>query len=343
MIIVAAALAMMIALAAAYTLYWHRVADRVLKQANSWSAGAGWSLETDAAEVKGFPFSMNLLAQSPLIKWTYGTNSWQWQMPDTVMRSRPWRPGRVEIEASGTHRLLGGEQGDIVLHATQALAEANGIGSDTWSVWVRLNETTVRTDVVPVLAVRFLFLDSKWQRQDAGAATLQFSLDVRNSTLPPAWHALSGRILERLAAEGLIDHFPAGAAGPSEAALQWRDAGGALRIRSLSTKTEAMTLSGEGVFDLDAVLQPQGRLTARVKGARKFIDRLVSYGAVGPRTGSSLRLVLAALSGGNDLVRIPLSVRKQQVYIGPVPVFRLKPVRWGMDCGTAGTSERMSC
>ena len=109
----------------------------------------------------------------------------------------------------------------------------------------------------------------------------------------------------------------------------WRDGGGVLDISALSLDWNGLRLTADGTFALDRELQPEGALSARIDGVDKAVDSLVAAGTLDARAGFAVKIANKALAGGKDgATPLPLSIQERRFYAGPVPLFRLKPIRW---------------
>jgi hypothetical protein len=158
-------------------------------------------------------------------------------------------------------------------------------------------------------------------RIDAGdvavPAFLGLPLGDRVGTL-----GLSGEVLGRL---------PSGPA--AEALARWRDAGGTVEVERLEVDHGPLSLNASGTVALDAALQPVGAFTARIRGFVETVELLRKKGVVRGRDAVTAQLILGALAkkpddGGPAILSLPLSVQDRRLYVGPVAITRIPPVRW---------------
>jgi hypothetical protein len=117
--------------------------------------------------------------------------------------------------------------------------------------------------------------------------------------------------------------------GPRREALhRWRAAGGKLEIQALSLVWGELSLNGHGTLVLDRELRPEGRITTRVRGLPKTLDRLADAGVIKRNVAATIKFALLALAGagGNGEMVVPVTLRDGSLYLGPVPLLRLSPV-----------------
>ena len=91
---------------------------------------------------------------------------------------------------------------------------------------------------------------------------------------------------------------------------------------------QALKLRADGTFALDTNLQPEGAMTAVIDGIDRTADALIAAGTIDAKTAFAAKIANRALSFGKRSARLPLSIQKQRLYFGPVPILRLKPIRW---------------
>ena len=114
----------------------------------------------------------------------------------------------------------------------------------------------------------------------------------------------------------------------SDVLSRWREAGGALELRSFEVDWGEMALRGDGTFALDENLQPQSALAVEIDGIEKISEKLVAAGAIDARIAFAAKAANQLFSLGGGPARLPISIQQQRLYLGPVPLFKVKPVRW---------------
>ena len=114
--------------------------------------------------------------------------------------------------------------------------------------------------------------------------------------------------------------------------LAWRDAGGALEVTSLGLSYGPLNMLGDGTVALDRDGQPEGAFTAHLTGFPEAIDAFRKAGLMTRRDADTAQVVLGLLArgplGGPRTLDVPLTLQDRTVSLGPVALFRLKPVDW---------------
>jgi hypothetical protein len=141
-----------------------------------------------------------------------------------------------------------------------------------------------------------------------------------------------GNRLDRLELDALLrGTVPS---GPPAAALRaWRDAGGVLDIRQGTAQWGTLEVSGSGTLALDKAMQPMAALSVVVKGLDQAIDGLAQASLISSRDARLATLATAALAqpaadGDGRELRLPLSIQDRTVFLGPLKLMRLPPIRW---------------
>lgn len=327
------AVGVLIAACAGYSVYWYMAAGEIRAGIDRWiddRRAKGWTVELGTPSVTGFPFRLNLSLQTPVLAGP--GNQWRWELPNVQAAARPWALNRIEMSAPGVHTVKTAEQ-VAALTLARAEGELDIRGGQPRFLLVRLAGVEwvepggVRTRI-DTLTVRAEDGVSVGESSQPGTTGLGIALDARKVVLPQAWKPPLGVGLNRLS----IDAVAVGPFEPRgklpEALARWRDAGGTLEVRAFALDWEALSLRGDGTFALDENLQPQGAMTAEIEGVEKTSDALIAAGVINARTAFAAKVANRALSLGGGPARLPVSIQRQRLYLGPVPLFRLKPVRW---------------
>ncbi len=323
----------LIAICTGYTVYWYSAAAEIRAGIDSWAQDRranGWTVELGEPTVTGFPFRLNLSLQAPVLAGS--GNLWRWEMPNAEASARPWEPTDIKMSVPGVHNLQTRE-GPVVLTLASAEGGLNIRSGKPRKIFVRLTgvdwsqSRKIRTQI-DTLIVRIEDAVLADRKTGNGVTGMGIAIDARNVTLPQAWKPPLGTGLSRMSVEAVaIGPFePRGTL--SDALARWRNAGGALEISVLALDWEALSLRGDGTFALDENLQPQGAMVAEIGGVEKTSDALIAAGVIDARTAFAAKVANRALSFGGGPVRLPVSIQRQRLYLGPVPLLRLKPISW---------------
>ncbi|MGB0629305.1 MAG: DUF2125 domain-containing protein [Alphaproteobacteria bacterium] len=324
---------LLIAVCAGYTIYWYSAAGQIRSGIDRWAENRrakGWTVELGEFSITGFPFRLDLFFQTPVLAGP--GNQWRWEMPNAQASARPWMLTDISMSVPGVHTLKTEKQ-SVALTLSRADGELKIRSGQPQFLLVRLagvdwvEPGAIRTRI-DILSVRIEDGVSAGPESENGTTGLGIAVDARKVVLPEALKPPLGTGLNRLS----IDAVAVGPFEPrgtlSEALARWRDAGGALEVLAFALDWESLSLRGDGTFALDENLQPQGAMTAEIDGVDKTSDALIAAGVIDARTAFAAKVANRALSFGGGPARLPVSIQRQRLYLGPVPLFRLKPVRW---------------
>jgi len=323
----------LIAGCAGFTIYWFSAAAEIRGGIDRWAEdrrAKGWTVELGEPSITGFPFRLDLFLQTPVLAGP--GNQWRWEMPNARATARPWALTDIEMSFPGVHTLttkkqpfalmLSGADGELKIRSgNPQLLLVRLAGVD----WVEPGGVRAQIDTLSIRLEEGASVD----RESANGTTgLGIAIDARKVILPDAWKPPLGTGLNRLSVDA-VAIGPFEPRGTLPAALaRWRDAGGALEVRAFALDWESLSLRGDGTFALDENLQPQGAMAAEIDGVEKTSDALIAAGVIDARTAFAAKVANRALSFGGGPARLPVSIQRQRLYLGPVPLFRLKPVRW---------------
>jgi hypothetical protein len=115
-------------------------------------------------------------------------------------------------------------------------------------------------------------------------------------------------------------------------AAHWRDAGGAVELQALRLVWQdlELELASPARLRLDAELRPLGTLEIKARGLDRLLDRLERAGRMSAEQALGLRFLILAMTrveaGAAPFVRLPVSFRQGQLYLGPQLVGRIPPL-----------------
>lgn len=318
---------------AGYTAYWYSAAAEVRAGIARWSderRAAGWTVELGIPDIGGFPFRIDVRLQAPKLSGPGG--GWRWALPNARVYAAPWSPGTVSVFVPGLHVMTNrhGEyaasfdraEGDLAIgyrKLQRAVIRLAGIDFRQ-PQGARLTAETV---TLRVLSDQPAGEDGKDAETGTGVA-----IDARDVLLPAAWRPPLGPKLGRLSLDAVITGKIDPRGKLTDTLAQWRDRGGTVEIRALVVDWQALKLRADGTFALDTNLQPEGAMTAVIDGIDRTADALIAAGTIDAKTAFAAKIANRALSFGKRSARLPLSIQKQRLYFGPVPILRLKPIRW---------------
>ena len=112
---------------------------------------------------------------------------------------------------------------------------------------------------------------------------------------------------------------------PAALATSWRNAGGSLALRAFHLADGPLTADGQGRFQLDAFLRPEGTVALHLDGLDEVMDRLAENGTLTQPEARAIRAVLGLMMrpAGGDALEAPVSLRDGVVSLGAIPLLRL--------------------
>lgn len=113
----------------------------------------------------------------------------------------------------------------------------------------------------------------------------------------------------------------------------WRDSGGTLDINRFAIGYGPLGLSGQGRFDLDAQLQPEGRAALHIVGQTETLNTLAAAHVISSHVAIAANAVLSVLAatppgGGVPQVDTNIVVSQGIVSVAGFPLARLPVLAW---------------
>ncbi len=337
----------LLALPLAYTGIWIYVATQSVSTAERWVAdrrAEGYSIHYEGLEATGYPFWIRIDLISPGIAAATGAvvRDWagaSWKAENLTITTRPWRPDQVWLRTTG-RQSVSYLEGDERLEFAGPAAIGTAVSFSGGRVdAVNLNIDGL--DLVPqqekggMISIINAVIDGRALHDADSEASLSLDVVASGVEMPAALVSPLGQDIRdlRLVAR-LLGELPRGAGVSLTEALQiWRDNGGTIEVEKLSLGHGPLNVSGDGTLALDRDLQPVGAFTARVQGFFDSIDALARQGVIDARQAISAKLILGVLSrrpagGGPATLNLAITVQQQNLYAGPVKLFRLPRVQW---------------
>lgn len=316
---------------------WFYAADQARKRLAIWTAAqqaAGNVVTYDTLEVGGFPFRIVVAIEGP----AYGTPTYRWQATSLALAFQPWNLRRFGFRMAGAQRLDIATGNNVeTIHLT--MDQADGTGSFDAAGNMSAFESEFRTLSIaieqgPAYGFNTLRVEGRVPanpipKPDGTSMELAFAAD---QIALPAEQAILAPQIERAA--GMIAFNGRLPAQPLIPALTaWRDAGGAIDFAQLSLRWGALTVEGDGTVALDNALQPLAASSLRVSGFNETLDRLAAAGVIRPDAAGATKFALGLIAkspdgGGPPVASVPVSIQSQQVFVGPIVISRLRPIRW---------------
>lgn len=327
-------LLLLLLIAAALPAGWYGAAALLGHSFDSWVENRrdnGFAIRHGEPELAGFPFGLDVSIAEPSIESPKG---WRWAGPVLSGRSQVWEPLSIAVESPGRHDVTwGGPEAplNLQLDATTAAGEIE-LSLDGKLEKADAALTKVRAEGPLPGAVQIETLDLAYRTPANGSPEPgDLLLTASEVELPAGIDPPLGPKIQRLAVEGAVTGPLPDNASRQSLAL-WRDAGGFLDVQRFEILWGPLAMEAEGRLALDEELRPIGTLNASLRNGSAVIDILVEKRMIAERAAGALKLAIFALSkdagdGGPPLVELPVNLREGLLYLGPVALFRLRPIR----------------
>jgi len=323
-------------LAAALSGYWIWSAQQLRDGLADWrrqTEAEGRKVTFADPEITGFPLALALTLQAPALE-TPG--KWLWAGPRIQARSWIFKPQEVSVDAAGRHRLTfaqgqGLGQAMVALDRADAALRLDGKG--------RLTAAELTLGGASGVVNGELHFDLAALSAAVAQGTADEGLPPPRLDLGLAAHGLSlesallrpfGNTIETLELDGRLYGWRADR-WDRAALSRWRDGGGRLAVDRLRLIWDDVTVMASGRLALDEKLRPLGELDAWWRGLADAVDRLTAAKRVKAEAAMVLKLGLLALptrtaADGDTEVNLPLSFDRGQLFLGPLPLAKLRPL-----------------
>jgi hypothetical protein len=322
-------------------LWWYG-AGRFAGILDQWVAARraeGFRIETPAQRIVGFPlhwtaqFASVSMAAPPNGR---GVPRWAWQGHAVTVTWSPFDRDAVHLSIRGTNSVdlaLDDRLLPILIDSDESVLRLSAVPREMQHVTGEMTRPSVSMAGIDATAQSLKF-DVGFDPEAANDHTVvagTAALDARQFSLtrpgqPEPVITLSGKI--DLA---LMGKPPAGP--PAQSAASWRDAGGTIEIRHVEVVSGGVAVSGNATMSLDGEMRPMGAGTANFSGVDEAIDRLVASGQMSDRNVPLAKLALKTLAkpdpaGGPAIVTMPVTAENGSLYVGPVKIAPLEPLRF---------------
>jgi len=309
-------------------LAWREAAARIEAAALAWidaRRAEGFEIAHGAIAVDGFPFSIRLGIDAPVIARASAPPNFRWEAERLELSAPAWAPrdidfviggaNVVDIETGSDPAVLRGTAHDA--HGTVREDPDSGRRAVTWS----LERLFVGPPETPAVALTSERVEGVALLPE-GDGRLRATVDAREIVLPR--DVPLGRKVERVTLDGEIDLPLPDDRDPATLAA-WRDRSGRLDVHRVGLHWGPMSLEGAGALTLDHLLRPAGRLDARASGYDATLDALAARGAIERDSVPTLKLVLGLLAtgdpgGGPRRVEVAVTLADGWAHVGPVKV-----------------------
>ncbi len=324
------------------------IRDNIEGWADEWRAD-GNAFSYRSLEITGFPILFHARMIDPVIGGAEGAAPWEWRAPALQARLLPWQTRRIDgIDLAGRHLVSftsAGAPVRLTVDAARALGSLE-FGPETITAILdaagltALNEGNAERIEIATATVRADL--SRRPDPDHLTPVIILGLNLGGVILPPRLTGARqrkganagplGPRIQALAFKGAV-MGPISPAYDTEAFATWRDDGGTVEIEKFSLHWGPLRLSANGTLALDEKMQPMGALKATIAGFAETLDALVAARAMKKKKARTAKFFLSLLakSPAPDAppeLTLPLTIQKQTLSVGPVPLAKIPPIHW---------------
>ena len=323
-------------IAAAVSFYWFWSAEQIRGGLADWrqqEEAKGRQVSYQEPQIEGFPFALELMLREPVIE---EADRWRWSAPKIEARSWLHKPHEIAVDASGEHRLAfqrKGKTGQGFINLRRSnLALTLDNNGQIIAADLDLGGAYGTIDRELHFSIKDLLAKASLSETVETGPSPRIGLDLKAQEISlrgKPLHPLSNEITE-VAFRGQLFGWQSQDWSPA-ALTQWREREGRLDIETLQLLWDGITVAASGELKLDEKLRPLGVLDAWWRGLSDTIDQLTAAKVLQAEAALALKFGLLALPSrtaedGVTEVNLPVTFEDGQLFLGPVPVTRLRPL-----------------
>lgn len=354
--LLAAALAGVALIGAAYYGYWRYVATQLAAGIEAWAAeqrALGNQIDFAWDGITGFPFAFRAEFRQPILRLRLSGAELAWQGGDLAAEMSPWNLRRIRVASTaeqniwlqalqqqGQWRLATiGLKGDVALHGTGGLAAINA----------ELEQPDAALPDGLAIAAGHARLGLEMPEAapvDYSQPFARIVLDLARVVLPQGTRLLTSDPIDQASLDATIrgpvaapltqalDQSQPQPPPPSLAQIlgAWRDTGGDVEVKSFSFTQGPLSAAGEATLALDGELQLLGAGTVTTTGLSDAVEILLADGLIPADRALLARTTVKALErlgeDGKKQAKFALSVQNRIVSFGPAALMTLPPIAW---------------
>jgi hypothetical protein len=316
-----------------YTAYWFHVAGQLRKGVEGFAASRradGWRLDHGPIALFGFPGEIGLdLGALDLV----APSGAAWRSDGLRLRLPGLDPLAPILELGTSHHLsLGGDwRGIVTATGATVRLRVDGDGDLHAFTFEAGRPVLEQSDAGPLSAER-LTISYEWLNPpDPGheKPSARFALETQGVAMSLPADLPFNRRLDLVRVEGrIMGTIPEEA--PLAALAAWSGAGGNVELDKVAVEWPPLSLEADGTFAFDPMLQPLVATTARIRGWKEVMGRLVEAKLVEPGMASAAEILLAILARpdpqGRPTLTLAVTVQDGTLYAGQVKLLKLPPL-----------------
>ncbi|KIL97963.1 hypothetical protein CCC_01024 [Paramagnetospirillum magnetotacticum MS-1] len=316
-----------------YTAYWFHVAGQLRKGIEDFAASRradGWHLDYGPVALFGFPGQIGLDLGALNLSTPSGL---AWSSDGVRLRLPGLDPMGPVLDLGTSHTLAMGNEWRGIVTTTGATVRLRVDGDGDLHDFafeagrLALEQPGAGPLTAERLAIRYEWLnppDPGHEKPSAG-----FALNAQGVEMGLPADLPFNRRLDLVRVEGrIMGTIPDTA--PLSALAAWSNAGGTVELDKLAVDWAPLSLEADGTFAFDPMLQPLIATTARIRGWKEVVSRLVEAKLMEPGMASAAEILLAILARpdpqGRPTLTLSVTVQDGDLYAGQVKLLRLPPL-----------------
>jgi hypothetical protein len=312
-----------------YIIFWSMASSRALAEAGRWIAAQraeGVDIAHAPLRASGFPYRISVTARDLRVQDERGAQAWRLSGL-LVATIQPWNPRHIIVQGEGLRAA-------VWPRGSAAPADAGAFAARLSAVlaggaWQRLAlDANAPFIALPGQVLHATRLAASLRRnrgedKERPDGTFELAVQGEGLDLPPGLAPGFPPAVNRLNLTGQLS-------GALDGLAAWRESGGTLDFRLLDLLWGRIKVGGDGTLTVDRQMRPLGAMSATVQGYNDIVDALVAGRQIASGDGAMAKVALGALAergeGGASTIKVAISAQDGRLFIGPVPVGRLRPL-----------------
>ena len=335
---------LMIVLAGGWTAIWYVAAGRVADHVLAWERqqrAEGWTISHGPPQRSGWPMAAGV--RLPGLRVAAGAQYLPggivWQADALTLAVDIRHPNKLFWGVTGRQTVKAGVGPAIPFQATTFAGQV-ALAPNQPSRLFQLHATSLIAAVTggggtpqPLTVATLDAAETDDTNADAAGNALVLAATMTGVGLPPHLLPGLGGSLRSLSFDAAVSGpVPAQGSAPAPTALAtealataWRNAGGTVGLRALHLADGPLSADGQGRFQLNAFLRPEGSVALHLSGVNETVDRLAENGTLTRPEATAIRAVLGLMMrpAGADTLDAPLNLRDGILAAGAIPLLRL--------------------
>jgi hypothetical protein len=319
---------LMVALAAAYGLWWRHAAgilEQNLTAIGTQGAAQGVTAKWDALAFSGFPLRLRASLDKPL--YVNAPSRFRWTAGRLHVELLPWSVSHFVLRAEGPQEL---RFGDMSLEGQAAASSislklASGGEPEQFDIGAEKPDVALKRANGAPAGFKGELAGFHWRlapgadlakgRADHDIAVNGRALTLSGVELP------FGPDIQDLQVQLTLVGVPLPTGPNDEIGLNaWRLQGAPVKVRKLSFVSGGVDVSGAGELGLTADGFVQGEIGLMVGGLDKIVQLLTARGAVAPEARTALNVTATMIAATGAKAPLPLIFKDGQTYLGPARI-----------------------